>query len=374
MKIAISALHLKESPADGVSRFTYESVKRLILNNPNDNFFLISGRPLPDSLIFGPNAENIVIPTAGDNPFNWWYWHERKLPGILRQTGADLFFSPEGFVSLSTDVPQVPVIHDISFYHRPGDLPFIRGVYHRYYCRKFARRAARIITVSGYCRSDISEYLNVDASKIDVAWNGVSDYFSPIPEPEKNGFRLNLTGGVPYFLFVGNFSPRKNIPGLLRAWHLFRRETSFPHKLVLAGGRLYLNSETDRMIRFSPLRDDIILTGPIPHASLAPYYSSAEALVFVPWFEGFGIPAAEAMRCGTPAILSSVTSLPEVGGEAAIYANPGNTEEICSAMKKIVTDNSLRASLVEHGIEQSAKFTWENTAGCIMKSLQMAVK
>jgi len=374
MKIAISALHLKESPVDGVSRFAYESVKRLVLNNPDDIFFLISGRRLPDSLIFGNNAENIVLPPVGDNPFNWWYWHERKLPGILRQTGVDLFFSPEGFVSLSTDVPQVPVIHDISFYHRRGDLPYLRGIYHRHFCRKFARRAARIVTVSGYCRSDISGYLNVEAGKIDVAWNGVSDYFSPLPESEKTGFRLNLTGGDPYFLFVGNFSPRKNIPGLLRAWHLFRRKTSFPHKLVLAGGRLYLNSETDRLIRFSPFKDDIILTGQVDHVSLSRYYSSAEALVFVPWFEGFGIPAAEAMRCGAPVILSSVTSLPEVGGEAAIYADPGNPGEICSSMKKIVTDNSLRESMVVQGIEQSAKFTWENTAECIMKSLRMAVK
>jgi len=372
MKIAVSAMQLRESPVDGVSRFTFEVVRRLIANNPGDEFILISGRKLPESLLSGPNTHNIIINTAADNPLMWWYMHERKLPAVLKQTGADLFFSPEGFVSLQTIVPQVPVIHDISFYHRRGDLPFLRGAYLRYFCRKFARKAARIITVSRFCKEDISSFFDLDPGIIDVAWNGVSEYFSTVSSAEKDLFRKGLTGDVPYFLFVGNFSPRKNIPNLIKAWHLFRKETGLNHKLVLAGGRLYRNSETENLISNSPLKEDIILPGQVEHVSLKLYYASAEALVFVPWFEGFGIPAAEAMRCGTPVILSSVTSLPEVGGDAALYTDPGSPEEICKTMKRIVSDSSLREALTESGITQSAKFTWENTAECIIGSLHKA--
>jgi glycosyltransferase involved in cell wall biosynthesis len=126
------------------------------------------------------------------------------------------------------------------------------------------------------------------------------------------------------------------------------------------------------MIRSSSWSDDIILTGTKIHEDLRLLYASAAALVYVPWFEGFGIPAAEAMRCGTPVILSNTTSLPEVGGEAAIYVNPGSIEEICSAMVNISKDENLRLSLSGKGQKESLKFTWDNTAECIWESIKKA--
>ena len=157
---------------------------------------------------------------------------------------------------------------------------------------------------------------------------------------EVEKFRKELTGGNPYFLFVGNFSPRKNIPGVINAYNHFRSTTQFNHKLVLTGGKLFLNSETNRLLKSSLWASDIILTGSMLHNELRLLYSSSTALVFVPWFEGFGIPASEAMRCGTPVILSNTTSLPEIGGNAAIFVNPDNTGEISNAMIKIMTDEN----------------------------------
>lgn len=374
MRIAVSARHLKENPDDGISRFTFETLKRIVLNSPSWEFIFIFDREFSKSLLFSPNCKGIVLKPRAKHPFLWYWWHEVKLPSLLEKINPDIFFSPDGMISLKTTIPQTAVIHDISFYHRPGDTPPVTSLYYRRFYKKYAMKAVRIITVSEFCRKDISSYLGINPDKIDVAWNGVSEYFHPLEENEKEKYRKELTGGTPYFLFVGNFSPRKNIPSLIRAWHLFRQETGLNHKLVLAGGKLFLNIETDRMISLSPWREDIILPGSVKHTRLPALYSSAEALVFVPWFEGFGIPAAEAMRCGTPVILSSVTSLPEVGGAAALYADPASPEQICRAMKKIVTDSTLRHSLAESGIIQSAIFTWENTAECIIGSLRRTCK
>jgi len=370
MIIAISARNLRSKPHDGVSRFTYETVRRLVQTNRSHEFILIFDREYDRSLLFSPNCTGVILKPGTTNPLNCYLWHEIKLPPLLKKLNAGIFLSPDGIISLRTNIPQIAVIHDISFYHRRGDLPLFTGIYYRHYYRRFARRAARIITVSEFCRQDISSYFGIDPSVIDVAWNGVSEYFRPATEEEKDQFRMSLTGGVPYFLFVGNFSPRKNIPSLIKAWHLFRQETGMNHRLVLAGGRLFLNSETDRMITLSPWRDDIILPGSVDHSSLRLYYAAAEALVFVPWFEGFGIPAAEAMRCGTPVILSSSTSLPEIGGDAALFADPGNPEEICGLMIKIATGKKLKERLSAGGIIQSCKFTWENTAESVNRSLQ----
>jgi glycosyltransferase involved in cell wall biosynthesis len=311
-----------------------------------------------------------IIYPATRHPFLWYTWHEWQLPQILKKCNASVFLSPDGIISLRSPVPAVAVIHDINFFHRPEDVPILTSLYYRHFFRRFAEKAARIITVSEFCRNDIATNFKISPGKIDVAWNGVSEYFANPGEVDTAAYRQKLTGGKPYFLFVSNFSPRKNIPGLLRGYNLFRKLSGLDYKLVLTGGRLFLNSETDKLIRSSPFRSDIILTGPIHHLELNIHYSSAAALVFVPWFEGFGIPAAEAMRCGTPVILSDRTSLPEIGGDAALYADPGNDIQISDAMTRIALDEPLRKSMSEAGIEQSKKFTWDNTAVVVWRSIE----
>ena len=369
MKIAISARMLKSSPYDGITRFTFEVVKRITRNNPSHKFVLIFDNEFDSSLRFSENTEGIILKPRTRHPLMWYYWHEWQLPRIFRETGSDLFLSPDGIISLRSSVPSVPVIHDISFYHRPEDIPIFTSLYYRYFFRKFAYKADRIITVSDFSKEDISSFLGIGREMIDVAYNGVSEYFTPATSLEKDNYRKELTGGIPYFLFVGNFSPRKNIPGVINAYNHFRTITKYNHKLVLTGGRLFLNNETNRLLKDSPWHSDIILTGSMTHQELRPLYSSASAFVFVPWFEGFGIPAAEAMRCGTPVILSDTTSLPEIGGDAAIFVNPGSTSEISDAMIKVITDGSLRKSMIEKGLIESQRFNWDNCAESVWRSV-----
>jgi glycosyltransferase involved in cell wall biosynthesis len=372
MKIAISARMLKDKPDDGISRFTFEVIKRITRNNPSHKFVLIFDREFNNNLLSSQNADGIVLKPATRHPLLWYYWHEFQLPGILLKTGSDLFLSPDGIISLRSAIPAIPVIHDINFYHRPFDVPLHISLYYRYFFRRFAWKAARIITVSDFSRDDISTYLGINQELIDVAYNGVSDYFTPATVEETEKFRTKLTGGNPYFLFVGNFSPRKNIPGVINAYNKFRSSTPFKHKLVLTGGKLFLNNETERLIKASLWSTDIILTGSMEHEELRLHYSSATALVFVPWFEGFGIPAAEAMRCGTPVILSDTTSLPEIGGSSALFVNPGNTTGISNAMVKVITDENMRNTMIGNGITDSQRFTWDNCADSVWQSVKKA--
>lgn len=369
MKIAISARTLKRDPDDGISRFTYEVVKRLIRNNPSHNFVLIFDREFDKSLLFAENAEGIMLKPAARHPLLWYYWHEVKLPALLQKTGSELFLSPDGIIPLRSAIPSIPVIHDINFYHRPHDVPLLTSLYYRYFFRKFASKATRILTVSDFSKNDISAYLGISKGLIDVAYNGVSEYFVPAASGETEKFREKLTGGSPYFLFVGNFSPRKNIPGVIRGYEMFRSSSKFGHKLVLTGSRLFLNSETDRLIKTSRWAADIILTGPVPHEELRVLYSSSSAFLFVPWFEGFGIPAAEAMRCGIPVILSDTTSLPEIGGKAAFFVNPGNETELSQAMEEVITDENLRSDMIARGLIESQRFTWDNCAESVWHSI-----
>jgi len=374
MNIAVIARTLKGIPNDGISRFTFEVVKRLTQYYPSHNFVLVFDKTPDKNLIFPENTKSVLLSPATRHPLHWYFWHEFRLPRLLRNLHADLLLSPDGIIPLRSDIPAISVIHDINFYHRPKDVPVHLRLYYRHFFMKFARKARRIVTVSRFCKDDIASFLQVNPGKIDVAYNGVSEYFTPAEKSVSDNFRMTLTGGVPYFLFVSNFSPRKNIPGVIKAYNKFRLMTGRRVKLVLTGGRLFLNRETDNHIKSSPWRDDILLPGPFKHEDLQSLYSSALALVFVPWFEGFGIPAAEAMRCGTPVILSNTTSLPEIGGDGALFADPGNIDEICDAMIRISEDPVLRTSLSARGIRQSEKFTWDNTAKAVWDSICKAAK
>ena len=373
MIIAISARMLRKDPDDGISWFTYETVRRFIINNKLHTIYLIFDREIDKSLLFSENTRAIKIGPATRHPILWYYWLEYRLPKVLRDIKADLFVAPDGLISLRSEVPSLPVIHDINFIHRPDDLPVIQRIYYRWFTGRFARKAIRIATVSEFSKNDISTNLGIDNTKIGVVYNGVSDTFSPAGDEEIALLRKQLTMGQPFFLFVGNFSPRKNIPNLVRAYNHFRTLSQYKHKLVLTGERLFLNNELDTTIKGSPFSEDIIITGHKTREELRVLYSAAEALVFVPWFEGFGIPAVEAMRCGTPVILSDTTSLPEVGANAAIYVNPSDLMKISESMITIIEDKELNKSLRALAIENSMRFTWENSAESLSASIEKSL-
>jgi glycosyltransferase involved in cell wall biosynthesis len=173
---------------------------------------------------------------------------------------------------------------------------------------------------------------------------------------------------------VSNFSPRKNVETVIRAFELFRRDSGSDHVLLLAGKRLYLTREIDRAVRESPFSRDILFTGSVGRDILRKLYGGAVALVFVPWFEGFGIPVIEAQRCGTPCILSDSSSLPEVSGGAALWAGPAGAGAIAEAMARLVSDEALLRRLAEEGIRNSKQYTWDNAAkemwNCIVKATE----
>ncbi|MDX2415135.1 MAG: glycosyltransferase family 1 protein, partial [Bacteroidales bacterium] len=258
----------------------------------------------------------------------------------------------------------LPVIHDINFMHRQRDLPFLKSIYFRKQFRKFAKKASRIATVSEYSKNDLINTWQLDPSKIDVVYNGVSEKFFP----QKNTFDNN-SPGKPYFLFVGNLSPRKNIPNLIRAYNKFRDRVEEEYRLVIAGERFFMNGEVDRLITNSDYKDEIILTGKKSPDELRLLYSNAIALVFVPWFEGFGIPLLEAMKCACPVICSDTTSMPEIAGDAAILVKPDSPEMIAEEMYRLISNPGIRESRIEIGYRQAEQFSWDNTASDLWNSV-----
>lgn len=374
MVIAVNTRLLLKGKLEGIGWFTLETLKRITIGHPEHRFIFIFDRPFDEEFIFAENITPVVIGPPTRHPVLWYLWFEYQIPRVLKKYRADLFLSPDGYLSLRTKVPQLAVIHDINFVHRPADLPWLKAKYYNYFFPKFAKKAKRISTVSFYSKEDITRSFKVDYDKIDVVYDGINQIFKPTSEEERAAVRRKYTAGIPYFLFVGALHPRKNVGGLLRAFDAFKSVNGNQTKLLIVGGEMHKTGEILETYNNMRCKEDVVFTGRVSTSELHQILGAALALTFVPFFEGFGIPVVEAMSAGVPVICSNTTSIPEVGGSAVLYADPCKIEQITEAMIKMTEDTDFRKELIEKGFEQKNKFSWDETARLLWMSVERALQ
>ena len=355
---------------DGIGWFTFETLRRIVNSHPEHTFYFIFDRPYQKEVIFSDNVVPVVLFPPTRHPFLWYIWFEWRIPRLLKKIGADMFLSTDGYISLRSRVPSCAVIHDINFEHRPLDLPYLTRKYYRYFFPRFAREATRLATVSEYSRRDIINNYGIDEEKIDLVYNGASKNFTPATAQEIEAVREQYTNGAPYFIFVGTIHPRKNIKNLLRAFELFREEHKAPFKMVIVGKKTFLAKATEDQLESMKFKSDVIFTGRLSSGELNDIMSAAWALTFVPFFEGFGIPLVEAMNCDIPILTSNVTSLPEIAGDAAVYAEPESPGSIRDGMVRIVKEKGLREELIARGKKRRKLYSWDNTANELWKTIE----
>lgn len=374
MRIAINTRFLLNRKMEGFGWYTYEVVKRLVEKHPEHEFILFFDRKFDEKFIFGQNVTPVILHPQARHPFLFYLWFEISVKRALKKYKADIFFSPDGYLSLGSSIPQIPVIHDINFEHNPQDIPWLMRKYLRFYFPKFARKAKHIITVSNYSAKDIQETYSIPKEKISAIWNGASDVFQPVSDELKIEIREKYANGKPYFLFVGALHPRKNVKRLILAFEQYRkRNPESEYVLVIVGEELWNNANAGVQIE-AETKDQIIFTGHLPLEELAKVMAAASVFTYVPYFEGFGIPLVEAMRCGTPIIAGNRTSLPEVAGDAAIYCDPFDVGDITVKMEMITKDDSLRIELSAKGLTRSSEFSWDQSADKIWEVLNSKIQ
>ncbi|MGQ7868041.1 glycosyltransferase family 4 protein [Sunxiuqinia sp. sy24] len=374
MIIAVNTRLLQKNKLEGIGWFTRETLARITRKHPEHQFLFLFDRPYSDEFIFSENVTPLVISPPTRHPVLWWLWFEYRIPRVLKKYKADLFVSPDGYLSLRTPVKQLAVIHDLNFVHRPQDLPWLMARYFNYFFPKFARRANRLATVSKYSKEDIQRTYGMDSDTIDVVYNGVNLHYTPTSEKEKQKTRQRFTAGQPYFLYVGSLHPRKNLASLLLAYEAFRNSGNPNVKLLIAGEVMFKTREITQVYGTMSFQEDIIFTGRLSVEDLHQVLGAALALTFVPYFEGFGLPVLEAMRAGIPVICSNTSSLPEVGGDAVLYVDPSQPRQLAEAMSQLAGDLNLWEELVVKGQEQQAKFSWDKTADSLWQSIQNSLK
>lgn len=373
MRIAINTRFLLSHKMEGFGWYTYETTKRLVEKHPEHTFILFFDRPYAEKFVFGPNVIPVVLRPPARHPILFVVWFEWAVYRALKKYKADLFFSPDGYLSLRSDVPQVPVIHDLNFEHYPQDIPKAARLYLRRFFPKFAKKAKRIVTVSEYSKADIIKQYGIAPNKIHVGWNGVSEQFKRLDLAEKQIVQQKFSNGKDYFIFVGALHPRKNVGRLLMAFDAYAKQNG-PNHLVIVGENLWKTNNNLSELISDESKAKVHFTGHLPMESLVTVMGAAQCLVYVPYFEGFGIPLVEAMRCGVPIISGNLTSLPEVAGNSAVYVDPFQVQEITEAMIRISADQELRQELSQKGLMRATLFDWDFTAEVIWKTIIEVMK
>ncbi|MFZ5364777.1 MAG: glycosyltransferase family 4 protein [Patescibacteria group bacterium] len=310
-----------------------------------------------------PDKPNVI--KARVTPRWYSYAEQFILPMQLAKQKIDLIHFPHFNSPLAFFKPSVVTIHDVTPYHFPGHRmsSWLRRSGFRLVFKNSVRRAEHVLAVSDSTKRDIMKYFKVPSEKITVTYLGVKSDFRPTMDYGIiNKVKENYGITKPYIFYVGVWRNHKNLPGLIRAFHILKHKYRFPGQLVIGGNEDPNYPEVRREWEKLGLENDIIRPGFIKDCELPVLYSAAQLYVIPSFIEGFGLIGIEAMACGTPVAASNTSSLPEVLGDAAQYFAPRNSEQMAAVMFRLLTDKNLREQSVNLGFQQIKKYSWKKCA------------
>lgn len=367
MRVLIDVKLLGKGGTTGVSGYAKEVVSGLLSGTKHEYRLFYNGysmNPLPQEWLSNPKVSvlNWHIP----NKLFHLTTRLFNFPSLAKQKNIDLVFSPHFHILPSGDIPRVVTFHDLSFIHYPQFFSPKQRVWHWWqnYATQ-ARQATHIVAVSEYTKADLVNILKIPPEKITVIYSGIGKEFKKISQddPVLLQYKLKQNLHKPFFLFVGTLEPRKNIPTLIKAFALLKQNPQFKNfELIIVGRPGYKASEVYAEVNRSGCAEDIRFLNNVSDEQRPILYNLSHAFVFPTFFEGFGFPPLEAQACGTPVVASDRTSLPEILGDTALYFNPWKTAELAQQMERVATDPKLRQTLIQQGLANAKKFTWQKAA------------
>jgi glycosyltransferase involved in cell wall biosynthesis len=353
----------------GIGQYTLRLAQALAAAFPEDHFTLLQDRRQAQALLSAPNVSAATSLTPSHHRLE-----QRLLPWVLRSLPVDVFHSPDFIPPLRAQGRFVITIHDLAFLIYPH---FLTQDSARYYGQidRAVRHVEQIIAVSESTKHDLVRMLGAPAEKITVIHEAADPMYQPM-DRQAALRHVHSVFDLPeadFVLFVSTIEPRKNVSGLLRAYRRLRDDYKLAPELVLVGTKGWLSDDVFADVEKLGLKSYCHFLGRVSAHDLLNLYNAARCLVHPAFYEGFGLTPLEAMACGTPVIVSNVSSLPEVVGDAALLVNPHHDEEITVALWRILTDQPLWDELRAKGLQRAAAFSWERTAQQTMAVYREAV-
>jgi glycosyltransferase involved in cell wall biosynthesis len=378
MKIGISAF-AADGGKSGISQYMINVLQRL--PRPGADVDCVIFVPADERSLFEPapaGSQIVAVPDWMAHPVASILWHLFIFPMLLKRHHCNCAYLPAGNrrLGLWYGVPSVSTIHDLSQLHVEGKYDPLRMFYIRRVLPAMMQKLTRVVSVSESTRRDLVEYAGIRPERIRVAYNGadLSAFTATSGDSARETVTRELGIDGPFILYTARLEhPGKNHVRLLEALSLLKQRGRLTHKLVLAGSRWNGAEVIEAHIGELGLTDDVILAGFVDNRLLPELYAAADVFVFPSLFEGFGIPLLEAMAAGTPVCAASVSSIPEVVGDAALLFDPRNPADIAVQLDRLLHDAALCEDLVARGRVQAQRFSWDDAASGVLQQCHEAV-
>jgi glycosyltransferase involved in cell wall biosynthesis len=336
----------------GIARYTYNLIDLFAqIRNGNEYTVLVNHNYLDN---FVKNKQNFELKLMKSKFIS--VAEQFELPGVLNELKPDIFHSPSFVAPLICPCKLVMTIHDMNHLAFPEYYSKVHQYYYKYVVKPSAIKSEKILTDSEFSKDEIIKFFKLSADKIVVTHLGIDHSFNDTDHQAKHQEVIQKYKLPEHFiLYVGNRKPHKNVERLIEAYSRVNTDG----KLAMSGDP---DDNLNSLIIKLNLVDKVCFTGNIADSDLPVVYNLAELFVFPSLYEGFGLPPIEAMACGTPVITSNVSSLPEVVEDAAILVNPYDVSELANAITSVLSNEDTYQKLIEKGLAQAKKFTWEETA------------
>jgi glycosyltransferase involved in cell wall biosynthesis len=338
----------------GIHTYIAQQLNHLPMSGGDLRFFIFTNSQ--DQLAPHLNSHSISTRWPTGNRLFRIAWEQLSWPLAARVHKLDLLHGMAFVTPLITPCPTVVTIYDLSFIYFPDRYPMLQRIYLTSQTRRSCHRARRVVTISESGRQDVHKLFGVPLERISVIHPGVDPNFYPRSEDEIDDFRAQNHLPPQYVLHVGTLQPRKSIPTLIRAFAKLNRPDL---ELVLVGGKGWAYEEIFSLVRELDLEKRVRFTGYVSDGELPLWYNAAAALVFPSVYEGFGLPVAEAMACGTPVVAADTSAIPEAAGAAARLFKVQDGTELSDHIAAVLDDPHLAATMREHGLQQSRQFSWK---------------
>lgn len=358
MRIAIDVRALTKQPT-GTGYYVKYLLDAFARTEDENQYYLCSSRPFN---YVAPMNETRFIPLIQRGlPGNLWL--QIQLPRLIHKQQIELFHSPFGVIPFRINCATVNTVHDIAFHFYPK----LTDAKNRFLLPRLVPKSIELTTAiivdSEAIKKDLVRTYEVPERKITVIHLAAGSQFHQMPKEEARKYLISKYQiDYPFILFVGTLEPRKNIAGLIHAYHQLPNELQQQYKLVLVGKKGWQYQSLFKLVTDLKLSNRVVFTDYIPDADLVYFYNSASVFVYPSLYEGFGLPIIDAIACGTPVITSNTSSMPELVSYAGILVSPEDTAALQTALINVLTDHELASHLSEKANTHIKLFSWQNTA------------
>lgn len=353
----------------GIGRVLIAVVDELAKQHPEDTYIIFRNFDFKeyDCLSHYPNVELVDVPYTKESTAKNIWWHQWLFQKLLKQYMCDLAYIPNFTLLLWKAVPTIVTIHDLIEYNVPDKFSKARMLYRKGVCDPLmAKRSDHILTVSQSSYNDIVKYLGVKPEKITLTLNATDKsvfkkYSQKDVESVIADYKLQYK---EYLLFVGTIDyPGKNIKTVIEAFFNLRSQGQLEGKKLVIIGKDGFNAQIIyEFVNASPFKEEVIFTGYLKDEDLPKYYAGAAIMLYLSFFEGFGLPVLEAMSCGTPVICPNTSCFPEIVEELDITVSPTDVKATEEKIMTILSDKAYYQDLSQKCFEKSQRFSWEESA------------